>query len=94
MLEFLKYNAKLHYALGLAHMDLEELAEAEAAFKQAVYLESDHVPSLHNLATICDRTGRDEEALEYYRRVQRLTPHLETIEAVRHAKYDLKFLVE
>ena len=46
-LEFLKYNAKLHYALGLAHMDLEELAEAEAAFKQAVYLESDHVPHLY-----------------------------------------------
>ena len=93
-LKYLKYNANLHYALGLAYMDLEELAEAETAFKKAIYLESDHVPSLHNLATIYDQTGRADEALEYYGRVQRLTPHLETIEAVRHANYNLKFLVE
>ena len=93
-LEYLKYNANLHYALGLAHMGLEEFVEAEVAFEKAIYLEGDHVPSLHNLATICDQTGRLEKALEYYSRVQRLTPHLETIEAVRHANYDLKFLVE
>ena len=93
-LEYLKYNANLHYALGLAHTELEELTEAEAAFREAIYLESDHVPSLHNLATICEKTGRSEEALEFYSRVQKLTPHLETIEAVRHANYDVKFLVK
>ena len=93
-LEYLKYNANLHYALGLAHMGLEELEEAEQAFMRAVYLQSDHVPSLHNLANVFDQTGREDEALVYYRKVQKLTPHLETIEAVRHANYDLKFLVD
>ena len=93
-MEYLKYNANLRYALGLAHMELEEWKQAEDAFKKAVYLQSDHVPSLHNLAAVCDRTGREEEAMAYYRQVQKLTPHLETIEAVRHASFDLKVLVD
>ena len=75
-------------------MQLEELEEAEKAFVAAVKLESDHVPALHNLAVIYDRTERMEEALSYYEKVQALAPHLHTIDAVRHAHYDVKFLVE
>lgn len=84
----------VHYARGLAHLRLEELDAAEQAFLAAVELDEDHVPALHNLAYILDLTGREPDAEAYYRRVIRLTPHLETIEAARNANYDEKILLE
>ena len=86
--------ANVHYAEGLAHLQLEDLAAAEGAFVAAVQLDEDHVPALHNLAHVLDLTGRLEDAAEYYLRVARLTPHLGTIEAVRNATYDEKILLE
>ncbi len=92
--QYLKYNANIYYAKGLAHVKQKELDEAEMAFKEAVELNMDHVPALHNLAALCERMDRPREALSYYKKVQALTPHLGTIDAVKHAKYDVKFLVE
>ena len=93
-LQHLKYNANLFYAKGLAHIKRKELDLAEAAFKEAVELEMDHVPALHNLASICDQTGRLQEAISYYKQVQNLTPHLGTIDAVRHTTYDVEYLMK
>ena len=93
-LEYRRYHANLFYAKGLTHLKLHQLGPAEDAFKEAVGLDPDHVPALHNLAIICDRTERPEESLAYFRQVQLLTSHLKTIDAVRHAKYDVGFLVK
>ena len=82
----------LHFATGLAHLKLEEMPEAEAAFAAAVELNGEHVPALHNLATVYERTGRLQLARECYDRVNLLTPHLDTIEAARNARYDEEYL--
>ena len=89
-----KADEDLFFAKGLAHLRLEEFAPAEAAFLRAVELERDHVPALHNLANICERTDRLGEATRYYERVRDLVPHLATIEAARHAKYDVQHLIK
>ena len=89
-----KDAANIHYAEGLAHLRLEDLAAAEVAFINAVGLDEDHVPALHNLAHVLDLTGRTEDAVVYYRRVSELTPHLDTIEAARDATYDEKILLD
>ena len=86
--------ANPYYAEGLAHLRLENLPAAEVAFATAVGLDEDHVPALHNLAQVLDLLGRPEEAEGYYRRVTRLTPHMDSIEAARNATYDEKILLE
>jgi len=82
----------LHFAGGLAHLKLEEMDAAESAFAAAVELDGEHVPALHNLATVYERTGRLQRARECYDRVNALTPHLDTIEAARNARYDEEYL--
>ena len=84
----------MFFAKGLAHMDSGDLAGAEAAFKQVIELERDHIPALHNLAMICEKTDRADEAIAYYYQVQLLAPHLPSIEAVKHTSYKVEYLVE
>lgn len=84
----------LHFAMGLAHLKLDQLPEAEAAFAAAVDLNPEHVPALHNLAGVYERSGRRERARQLYERVALLTPHLRNIEAARNAKYDEEYLFE
>ena len=86
--------ANVHYAEGLAHLGLEDLAAAETAFVAAIRLDEDHVPALHNLAQVLDLQGRHTEAEGFYQRVALLTPHLDTIEAARNATYDEKILLD
>ncbi|MFH1569539.1 MAG: tetratricopeptide repeat protein, partial [Gemmatimonadota bacterium] len=59
-----------------------------------VHLNPDHVPALHNLATVYERTGRPEEARSCYQRVQELTPHLGSIDAARNARYGEEYLLQ
>ena len=87
-------DGNLFFAKGLAHLGQRQYDRAEVAFKEVVALEGDHVPALHNLGTVCERLGRLQEAARYYEQVRELTPHLATIEAVKHATYDVEYLVE
>ena len=50
------------------------------------------MPALHKLATVYEGTGRLQRARECYDRVNALTPHLDTIEAARNARYDEEYL--
>lgn len=92
--EYEQESKDMFFAKGLAHMDSGDLVGAEQVFKQVVALEGDHIPALHNIATICEKTDRLEEATEYYLRVQQLAPHLPSMEAVKHATYKVEYLVE
>jgi len=87
-------DGDLHFAAGLVHLKLQHLPQAEAAFAAAVNLVPDHVPALHNLAGVYERSGRLDQARECYERVRLLTPHLRSIEAARHARYDEEYLFE
>ena len=82
------------YAEGVAHLRLEDLASAGRAFAEAVRLDSQHVPAIHNLAYVLDRTGRAEEAERWYQLEARLTPHLHRIEAARNAAWDDSYLFD
>jgi len=93
-LEYDSSDDGLHFAAGLAHLKLEHLGQAEAAFEAAVERNPEHVPALHNLAGVCERQGRLERARELYEHVAQLTPHLDDIEAVRNARYDEEYLFE
>ena len=92
--EYEQESEDMYFAKGLAHMDSGDLAGAEEAFKQVITLERDHIPALHNLGTICEKTDRAEEAIEYFLKVQQLAPHLPTMEAVKHSSYKVEYLVE
>lgn len=92
--EYEQQSKDMFFAKGLAHMDSGDLAGAEIAFKEVVALERDHIPALHNLGMICEKTDRMEEAIDYYYKVQQLAPHLSTIEAVKHTSYSVEYLVE
>jgi Tfp pilus assembly protein PilF len=87
-------QADFHYAQGLAYLGLENLDPAARAFAAAVEIEANHVPALHNLATVYELTGRDRDAEPLFRRVLELTPHLDTIQAARNADYDSRFLLK
>ena len=88
-----KDDADIYYALGIAHMHLDQLGPAERAFTTAVELQDDHVPALHNLGTVMEKAGRNTEAEYYFIQVQALTPHLHTIEAARSATYNEEYLM-
>ena len=92
--EYEQDNESMFFAKGLAHLDSGDFVGAEAAFKQVIALSGDHIPALHNLGVICEKTERYEEALQYYGKVQQLAPHLATIEAVKHASYNVNYLIE
>ena len=87
-------DENIAFATGLAHMYLENYTGAETEFKKAIELEPDHVPALHNLASIYERQERMSEAEHYYQLVHQLTPYLGSIEAAKHAKYDVEYLVK
>lgn len=87
-------EANMHFAKGLAHMEMREYTEAMAVFRETVRLESDHLPALHNLGAVYERLGRLEEAVRCYQQVKELAPHLSTIEAVKHASFDVDYLID
>ena len=93
-IEYEQDNESMLFAKGLAHLDSGDLAGAEAAFEQVIALAGDHIPALHNLGVICEKTERFAEAVQYYGKVQQLAPHLATIEAVKHASYNVNYLIE
>ncbi len=88
------HDQNVQYARGLAYLSLEQFKEAEIAFKETVRLQPDHVPALHNLATLYDHLDRVDEARTYYLRVGALAPHLHTIEAARNAQFGIDYLIK
>ena len=90
----LREHADVIYAEGVAHLRLEDLAAAGRAFAEAVRLDSLHVPAIHNLAYVLDRSGRAEEAERWYQLEARLTPQLHMIEAARNAAWDDSYLFD
>jgi len=94
MEEYAENDQNLYYAQGLAYLPLKRFVEAEVTFKEAVRLQPDHVPALHNLATLYDHLDRLDEARIYYLRIGELVPHLDTIEAARNAQYGVDYLIK
>ena len=55
--------AEAHYGLGLACQDMMDMAGAEAAYRAALALKPELLPATLGLATVCNFTGRSDEAL-------------------------------
>jgi tetratricopeptide (TPR) repeat protein len=87
-------DESLFFAKGLAHMQLQEYDRALAAFKEAVKINDDYVPALHNLGSVYELLGRTRDAARCFQRVKELTPKLSSLEAVRHATYDVNCLLK
>jgi tetratricopeptide (TPR) repeat protein len=87
-------RTNMHFALGLAYLASEKILEAEAAFLIALETEPGYIPALHNLAIVYELLGRQADADKAYLKVSDLAPHMTTIEVIKHAKYDVQYLVE
>ncbi len=82
------------FAKGIAHLRMGEMQQAERAFSSAIELNEEHLPALHNLATVFELTDRTAKARHYYDRVRVLAPHIDSIDAARAAIYDEAYLME
>jgi len=65
-----------HYNLGAAYTLLQRGEEAIAAYQEALRLQPDFAPAVHNLV-VCYRVLGNESAMrEYYQRLRELDPDL------------------
>ena len=58
--------APAHNVLGLVHMDLKEIAEAQASFERALRLAPQDPDVNHNFAWFLCQNGREEQAIAYF----------------------------
>jgi Flp pilus assembly protein TadD len=70
-------NYDAHYLLGVACMQLGELAEARRALERALAIHPLSVEALHDLGLLSARQGRVAEAAEYFRRALAIDPNEE-----------------
>ncbi len=68
-------SAELHFQLGTLLAALDELAEAEMRFTQAIAIDKNHSDALVSLALCCAVDRRVGEAQRYLERAQRRRPH-------------------
>lgn len=87
-------NTNMRFALGLAYLEDGNLQEAEASFLSIIKTEPEYVPALHNLGTVYELLGREEDANAAYEKVRDLAPYLVTLEAIKHTEYDVNYLIE
>lgn len=60
--------------LGLAHLALDQVREAEAAFSKALGIHPGYAEALRRRAELLEAQGQDEAALEAFRRTLELNP--------------------
>lgn len=70
-------NPGIIYLAGRLYFNRDnkgDTAKAEAAFRQTILLEPNHANALFSLGLLLERAGKVSEALENYRKVQKLNP--------------------
>lgn len=65
-----------HYVMGRLCQDDGELGEAEAHYRRAISLKSDHAKAHNNLGAVLQMQGQLQAAVESYRRALALDPSL------------------
>jgi tetratricopeptide (TPR) repeat protein len=66
--------ANMHANLGLIYFATNRFAEAEAELTEAVHLHPAHAVALNNLGSTLNALGRNDEAIECYRRAIAVPP--------------------
>jgi len=69
--------APLAWYSGVAHFSLDHLDEAAVDFEQAYLDHPNHMFVLNNLATCCELKGDHDRAIELYKQVLYIAPHLD-----------------
>jgi chemotaxis protein methyltransferase CheR len=77
LLEHEHLNPVAHFYQGLIAEQLGRHADAERAFKRAVYLDRAFVLAHYQLALLCARAGRRESAVHSLGNVQRLLTNVD-----------------
>ena len=85
-LQYWKGDEDFFYAKGLAHVAQQQFAAAEAAFKETVRLQEGYMPAFQELATLCERTQRPQEAEYYLGQAQKWAARWPMIQAARTAQ--------
>jgi tetratricopeptide (TPR) repeat protein len=67
-------HADIYYLLGVCHERISGLDAAERHYRQAVALQPAHADALNNLAAVCIRGERFQEAADFARRATELAP--------------------
>ena len=67
---------RAHSKLGMIHMRLRNIEEAERHLRSAIELNPRLPVALYNLAVICATTGRDPEAEDYFKKTIKMGPKL------------------
>ncbi|MBE0647405.1 MAG: tetratricopeptide repeat protein [Bacteroidales bacterium] len=65
-------NPEAYYLLGMIHIEMGEFMEAERQLKKALYLAPDHLLSHFQMATICNRNGKEKQARKHLQNVVQL----------------------
>ena len=86
-------DADFFFAKGLAHFEKGDYPQAVDAYLAAVKRDAHHLGALQNIATSYELMDRPDKARPYYGQVQRLAPHLKSIEAARNAKFGVETLI-
>lgn len=56
-------DAFLHYAIGMEHLGLEQLNDAEEWFRKVLVIEPDNIATHYQLALLLHRKGVEKEAI-------------------------------
>ena len=72
--ELLPDNARVHYHLGNAFLELKRHGEAEAAFRRSIAIDANDASVHNNLGNALAGQQRHEEAAECYRQTLELAP--------------------
>ncbi len=79
-LEIAPHDAELNFVSGEACLELGYQQTARFAFAAALELEPDNRVFLRKSATMAESDGKFSKALQYWQRIQKLTPHDSAVE--------------
>jgi tetratricopeptide (TPR) repeat protein len=80
-----------HFFLGRAYAELQQYEKARQCFARAIQLQPNHSQACYQMAAVCQRLGRSDEATEYRKKFQTLKEASRTNLRGRKGQADERF---